>query len=536
MRRLLTLATSLGMILLGFAAFGPPSQAATTYSVTRFDDPAPGTCLPSDCSLREAVLAANASAGTDTINVPAGLYSLTIASELDITGSVVIKKTGSGSTATVDARGSATGSRAFEISGGNATFDNISVKDGEPAPESDGSAAGGGIRVDTGATLTMNGGSVSDNYAAGTAGGGGGIFSAGPTVTLNGVIVQDNKVDLAFGGGIDSGDGVLNLTNSIIRNNTGSFGGGLEDQGVVNATNTLVEGNFAGNGGGIYSGACGAVKGTNLTVSDNQSASDGGGIRVNSSDLFLNNSTVTGNIAGNSPGDSARGGGIAAQQLVSCPIEVSLKNSIVAGNTDDGGGTPIERDCVEEDFVTGVVISGGYNIIGDDTDCFITAKTGDQFGTYLSPLNPGLAALAFNGGPLTALETNALEPGSPAINSGNPSSGSCATTDARGVPRSLGGVCDVGAYELVTCHGVVVDRVGTSGNDTSSSPQMKPTSGNDGVLGLAGNDTLSGGAGNDALCGGAGNDTLSGGKGKDTCDGGSGKDTATGCEVKISIP
>ncbi len=94
----------------------------------------------------------------------------------------------------------------------------------------------------------------------------------------------------------------------------------------------------------------------------------------------------------------------------------------------------------------------------------------------------------------------------------------------------------MGAYELMTCRGVVVNRVGTSGNDSYTSSQMAPTSGNDGVLGLAGNDKLAGGSGNDALCGGSGNDSLSGGTGTDKCDGGSGTDTASGCEVKFSIP
>ena len=40
-----------------------PSLAGTTFTVTRFDDPGPGPCQPGDCSLREAVMAANAKIG-----------------------------------------------------------------------------------------------------------------------------------------------------------------------------------------------------------------------------------------------------------------------------------------------------------------------------------------------------------------------------------------------------------------------------------------------------------------------------------------
>jgi hypothetical protein len=46
-------------------------------AATRFDDPLPDGCAPSDCSLREAVMAANGSAGS-TITLAAGVYSLTI--------------------------------------------------------------------------------------------------------------------------------------------------------------------------------------------------------------------------------------------------------------------------------------------------------------------------------------------------------------------------------------------------------------------------------------------------------------------------
>ncbi|MGH8122661.1 MAG: hypothetical protein ACREPT_07790, partial [Rudaea sp.] len=54
------------------------SAAAVDITVTRFDDPAPAGCTPSDCSLREAVLLANSLVGADTIHLAAGAYQLTI--------------------------------------------------------------------------------------------------------------------------------------------------------------------------------------------------------------------------------------------------------------------------------------------------------------------------------------------------------------------------------------------------------------------------------------------------------------------------
>ena len=43
----------------------PPGAEATTFAITRVDDPLPNGCQVGDCSLREAVLAANANGDSD---------------------------------------------------------------------------------------------------------------------------------------------------------------------------------------------------------------------------------------------------------------------------------------------------------------------------------------------------------------------------------------------------------------------------------------------------------------------------------------
>ncbi len=53
-----------------------PAHAAT-FVVTRGDDPAPGACVVGDCSLREAMLAAQATPSADTITLAAGVYNVT---------------------------------------------------------------------------------------------------------------------------------------------------------------------------------------------------------------------------------------------------------------------------------------------------------------------------------------------------------------------------------------------------------------------------------------------------------------------------
>ena len=85
-----------------------PAQAAT-FTVTRFDDPVPDGCNSGvDCSLREAIIAANAAPGADTIILPAGIYTLAIAGagdnvaatgDLDITDDLTL--TGDGAATTI---------------------------------------------------------------------------------------------------------------------------------------------------------------------------------------------------------------------------------------------------------------------------------------------------------------------------------------------------------------------------------------------------------------------------------------------------
>ena len=120
---------------------------------------------------------------------------------------------------------------------------------------------------------------------------------------------------------------------------------------------------------------------------------------------------------------------------------------------------------------------------------------------------------------------------SPAIDHGS----GCPSTDQRGVPRRLGSPCDIGAWELARCQGVVINRIGTEGSD-----RLVGTETADGILGLGGGDLLLGLDGNDGLCGGAGADRLEGGpaersprrrSGRDVCLAGGGRNTVRHCEV-----
>src|SRR5437879_5081108 len=67
----------LALIATAFLAVPGAARGATILTVTRTDDPTPGPCN-SDCSLRDAVIAANAGSGGDTIVLPRGVFRLQI--------------------------------------------------------------------------------------------------------------------------------------------------------------------------------------------------------------------------------------------------------------------------------------------------------------------------------------------------------------------------------------------------------------------------------------------------------------------------
>jgi len=70
---------------------------AATYLVTRGDDPVPGACASGDCSLREALDAAVATPGEDTIVLGAGQYTVTRGA-LPVYGTVSIQGQGAAAT------------------------------------------------------------------------------------------------------------------------------------------------------------------------------------------------------------------------------------------------------------------------------------------------------------------------------------------------------------------------------------------------------------------------------------------------------
>ena len=438
------------------ATSGPPVIAAQV-------DPAPSFEI---CTLRAAIMEANASVIPGVIVVPAGHYLLTIAGDnenasaagdLDITGDVTLS--GAGAEVTIIDGGGI--DRVVDVlPASSARISGLTLTGGVGNP------GGGGLRNQGITRLTQV--TVANNHATcGCAGRGGGILNR-DILTLTASVVEDNTTDGSGGGIYSEPASIVTLLDSTVRNNKatcicGGVGGGLAIGGVLSLTTSTVEGNTtSGSGGGVagrtvesritlndstvrnntgfnHVGGLFAytLTMTDSTVSGNLApAGEVGGVFIASggSTSSIANSTISGNLADRGAsglhvnvgaavsidnttitGNVARAGGLES----GLGATVTLRNVIVAGNT--------PADC------GGAIVSLGHNLDGDNT-CQLAA------GTDLPAVDPRLGPLANNGG-LT--RTHALLPGSPAIDSADLTA---PLTDQRGFPRV--GAPDLGAFEF----------------------------------------------------------------------------------------
>ena len=291
----------------------------------------------------------------------------------------------------------------------------------------------------TASNVTLTGLTITGGRATAGENGGGIQFNSSGTLTLNestvgGNISADSSVG---GGGIYAGFGDVSLNNSSVIGNIGDEdGGGIRTIfGNLSLTNSTVSGNISGSDGGGISTSFADITLINSTISGNIGGRDGGGIGFNDSNIILVNSTVTANSA------TRMGGGISFRSDSSFQEDsLTLRNSIVAGNTDDGAAPDVLASGDAIDLIV------EHSLIGDTTGLEITATSGVGNVLNRSAL---LGPLADNGGPTL---THALLLGSPAIDAGSnalaiDANGDPLTTDQRGEARIQFGTVDIGAVE-----------------------------------------------------------------------------------------
>jgi hypothetical protein len=297
--------------------------------------------------------------------------------------------------------------------------------------------------------VTITGAGASTTIVDGTNSGPVFTIDAGMTATLSGLTIQHGANSGNAGGGI-ANHGSLTLSESVVANNSAGDGGGIASDGdALTLTASSVSGNTStSSGGGIFIDG-GTVQITGSTISGNTMSARGAGI-FNAGTLTLANSTVSGNAATPSGGN---GGGIFSDafsvlSLVSDTITLNSPEALFNHSL----GSATARDTIVAGNmgldIDGAVTSDGNNLVGDifGSSGVTNGTKGDIVGTPASPVDPLLRPLALNAPGTT--QTQALGPTSPAIDAG----GVCPpgiATDQRGVNRTQGAACDIGAYEYV---------------------------------------------------------------------------------------
>ncbi len=363
------------------------------------------------CTLRAAVMQANhlATAGVAIINVPAGIYLLTLSqngmggynetnSELQLTAPLA-----SGQRVVVRGAG-----LANTIIDSNRQFKAFAIAQGRIATLED--------------LAIRNGGGVN----------GGGLFNAG-ALTMARCLVENNEADR--GGGIYN-RGSLTMSESTIRGNRGvTEGGGLLAEGPARIAQSTLSGNSSTTGGGILN-VSNSLRIINSTISGNTALGDGGGI-YNYGSAYVYSSSIIDNDADD---DHDELGGIGGGVYSSVGTRFVVVNTIIAGNA--------VVAYVNPDNCNGRLEVYGWNLFDEVQGCTFIGNGGAAWGPILLNM---FGPLLDNGGPTF---THALVPGSRAINTTDSTlgcvdeTGTLLVTDQRGRSRIAGPRCDVGAFEF----------------------------------------------------------------------------------------
>jgi hypothetical protein len=421
-----------------------PAQPGPNYTVDTTSPDGDGACHlpPEDCSLRDALTAANADGVPSAVVLANGeIYTLTavdnnfnglplITSDITVegNGSIIARDAGSPQF------------RFFQVTGTGVLRLQEATLMGGYAPDS-ASLGGGALRVEAGGAAHVSHSTLSGNrsgHGSGSVGDGkpgGAIYTLGATLTVTDSTVSGN---ITGSGGDSSGFGSAG---------TGGHGGAIYAGGTssVAIERSTISGNAPGDGGnnsgfgtdgsggsgaGIYIEANTTASITNSTIANNiagdrggssGNGGSGGGIRNLSPNLTLTNVTLAGNRVGS--GGSAAGGNI------STTAAITARNTIVSAPA-------LGANCAGTTFNV-----ASANNLASDASC-------SPGFTQQSTAQINLAPLADNGGPT---QTMAIIYPSVAINAG--AWPYCFVPPVNNVDQREeqrdSRICDIGSFEAV---------------------------------------------------------------------------------------
>ena len=235
--------------------FKKVTLVSTLRTVTTTDDHDDGACSEADCSLREAINAANAAPGVDVIGfAPAVRGAIQLTSALPaITGTTTVE--GPGADLLTVRRNVAGEFRIFHIDHSAVTISGLTISNGRLTPSG---STGAGIYNNAG-TLTLTNCALTGHtgYAAGA------LYNGGGSAVVSNCAFSGNS---AFeGGAIDNAaignTATLSVTNSTFSGNSASSNGGAVSNGSfagtasLTLTNCTFSGNSSPTGGALNSGA-----------------------------------------------------------------------------------------------------------------------------------------------------------------------------------------------------------------------------------------------------------------------------------------
>ncbi|MBM79551.1 MAG: hypothetical protein CMJ78_03020 [Planctomycetaceae bacterium] len=382
----------------------------TSFIVNSTDDTTdanPGDGIAADSNgnttLRAAIQEANALAGSDTIILPAGNYTLTIpgadedlsaTGDLDVIGRLLIVGAGADETI-IDADEI---DRALDVSNaGSLRISDVTVQNGL-------AFNAGGIQ-NRGALEVVNSVITSNDVTGATNSVGGGIGNAGGEVLIINSVVSENTATV-HGAGIYNNFGEITILegSQIIENSADGDGGGISNfGGIIAIDDTLIDNNSAGSfGGGISNDGSldevnpGTINVSNSTISANTSEDAGGGIyNFNGALLTILDSTIGNNIS------STFGGG----------IENSGSFLVIEGSTISGNSAVQNAGGIDNDFGVlriddSLVINNAAGVDGGGIDIFsgsaaivhttITGNTAQQGGGGIVAFNDAAVTLVGN--------------------------------------------------------------------------------------------------------------------------------------------
>jgi Ca2+-binding RTX toxin-like protein len=472
--------------------------AETSFAVTRFDDPVPDGCALADCSVREAIIAANKNPGPDHIPLSAGTYVLSIpktspdstSGDLDISEDLTI--TGSGASSTIISGGSGSvGDRVIDVfSPAVVGVSSLTIRDG---------TVGG---VANSGTLALTDVSLLNNTADGASGSGGGTTNAG-TLTLTNVTVSGNRSAGRGGGILNEAPGTLSLTNVTVRGNVADSGGGLYNLGAATLNGATVAHNRAYHaGGGVYDLA-GALRIANTIIADNTDPSPVDPVHPDCSGGLISQGH---NLVENTAGCAG----------VSGPGDITGLDPKLGTLLDNGGPTSTHAPTTDSPAI----------------DAGNPAPAGSGGGSCTASDQRGTPRALGGRCDIGAVE-QVLCLGTQVRRVGTPGNDTLVGTPGPDAILGLSGndTIDAGSGNDKVCSGDGDDTVNTGSGDD----QLQGDQGNDQLRGDSGKDVLTGAEGQDVLVGGPSDDSINGGAGDDILAGGAGNDVLVGDEGNDSL-